>query len=106
MSLNTTAALFVDQTLEIRLFSGSGLEGNDTKLPNFDIDISGTFDGPLTGIPVIAVQVWFSVNAGSYSLLLSAPNATSGKIRRPTIDSRVTPTPSCRYPRLAFVQLA
>jgi hypothetical protein len=72
-NLSINAASFSDQTLEVELFSGLGLEGTGTLLQTFDINVPGTFDGLLPDIPTITIPTSFSLGPGSYSLLLSLP---------------------------------
>jgi hypothetical protein len=91
--LNINAASFSTQTLRVQLFSGLGLEGTGTLLQNFDISVPGGFDGLLPDIPTITTAKSFSLEAGSYSLLISLPNRNSSGdfIYQNLADSSNTP---------------
>jgi hypothetical protein len=91
-SIAINAASFSDQTLEVRLYSGLGLEGTGTLLETFDLSIPGTFDGTLTDIPTIPTATSFMLGSGSYSLLFTDASApTSNLIYLNAADGSNTP---------------
>jgi len=91
-SLEINAASFSNQTLEIRLYSGLGLEGTGTLLETFNLSIPGGYDGLVLGIPTITTSTSFMLGSGSYSLLLTDPSPpTTDLIYQNGADSSNTP---------------
>jgi len=79
-SLSINAASFSNQTLQVQLFSGEGFQSTSVLLQTFNLNVSGGFNGLLTGIPTITTTTSLHLGGGNYSLVLSDPGSSSDLI--------------------------